>query len=307
MPHGRGLPSGEHSSLAWVPAWRGRAGPCGGVQGAHVPAGVRGWPRAARQRGPPWGVEGGAAPLTSLGAGCRRRPDASMLAKKIASGTAPRTANPQGLQRWALLPSGRRAGARPPWPSMSLSPAVPRPEPTSSIRQTYPATFTSARVGHLELSPSAPQPRSSLARPLPKPKLRGRPARSSAGSAAPRGSLARQGRSPLGSPYDAGPRRGRAGSVGALGGRVLALTRCGPLHPPLTPSWPESRAAGAGRRDGPPLRPFSAPLRRLRRCFGWSVGASQPSLVFLGYKDTPVRFGVFLFLPRGMFRVDSYP
>jgi hypothetical protein len=141
--------------LAWAPARRGRAGPHGGVQGAQAPAGVRGWPRAARQRGPLWGVEGGAAPLTSLGAGCRRRPDASMLAKRIASGTAPRTANPEGLHKYALLTSVQRAGAGLAWHSLSLSPALPGPEPTSSIRQLYPATFTSARACGGQLRPWA--------------------------------------------------------------------------------------------------------------------------------------------------------
>ncbi len=85
-PHARGCPlpcrmAGDCPAASVLP-W---AGPqlgeserarAAGCRGRQAPAGVRGWPRAARQRGPLRGVEGGAAPLTSLGpdaAGVRTR------------------------------------------------------------------------------------------------------------------------------------------------------------------------------------------------------------------------------------------
>ncbi len=82
------------------------------VQGAQAPAGVRGWPRAAKG-GPLGGLRGAARPSHRLSGSGAQRPDASMLAKRIASLAPPRTANPTGLQKCALLPSGRRARAPP--------------------------------------------------------------------------------------------------------------------------------------------------------------------------------------------------
>ncbi len=127
---------------------------------------------AAPLRGPPARVAGeGAggrdvppAPPPRGGRGRRRRGQAR-------APPGGRTANSESLRKCVLLLSGRRAGALPPWRSMKAGPALPRPEPTSSIRQTYPATFTSARVGYLEPLPSAPWPRPSPC--APDPELRG--------------------------------------------------------------------------------------------------------------------------------------
>ncbi len=140
-----------------------------GVQGAQAPLPGCGAGPVPRQRhGPLRGVEGGAAPLTSLGAG-HEVSGREYAGEEGVSGAAVRTALPTATFKCAFLTATRRAGARPPWRSMSLSPAVPRPEPTSSIRQTYPANPTDllARAG------SSSERDSLCPSPHPDPKLRG--------------------------------------------------------------------------------------------------------------------------------------
>ena len=171
MPHGRGLPSGERPSLATAgpqDAPRRTGGltpsqgePRRGVGGGRPPPGVRDWPRTVR--GGPGGLRGAARSLTSLGAGRASCPDAGVLAKASVRVGLPcpqdRAANPQGLQRYALLPSGRRVGACLTRRLMRSRQALPRAgewKVNNSISRHLTSLRSVFRVGQEEQAPAHP-------------------------------------------------------------------------------------------------------------------------------------------------------
>jgi hypothetical protein len=96
--------------------------------GCRPPTGLRGWPRAAR-RAALFGGLRGAARSPHQPRGRARSVRTRVRWRSFRRG---RTANPQGLQRCTLLPSGRRVGARLPCRSMEFTQAFPGAEAVES-------------------------------------------------------------------------------------------------------------------------------------------------------------------------------